>query len=103
MVSQLICTELSLNCNLLLPFNNKPALGTWVKLTSRPAPKFNTAFSDNNDKSSPIFTSAPIPKPPAIVKAPLVTVEDAVVAEIFTVREPELEPSIISPAAFKFN
>ena len=68
----------------IVPFNLNPILCICVRFISLSAPKFNTDSSDNNDKSSPTFISAPTPKPPATVKAPSVAIEDSVVAEIAT-------------------
>jgi len=51
-----------------------------VKVVSLSAPNPKTAESDLKVRSSPIFASAATPKPPPVIRAPVVELEEAVLA-----------------------
>ena len=79
-------------------FSCKPALWTWVRLTSLSEPKFSLALSLMRLRSSPTLMSLATPKPPATVRAPLVAVVDSVALLTATTPAAEMLMASVSPA-----
>ena len=78
--------------------NINPSLCEWVIETSASAPIKMFALSDNIKMSSPTLKSAATPIPPATVNAPLVEVEEAVVAVMDTTPPEEIPIAFVSLA-----
>ena len=77
-----MCIALSLNCNCLESFNNKPVFATCVKLTFSFAPNLSSAPSDFNDKLLPITALRVTDKPPSVWIEPSIVDSAFVVSSI---------------------
>jgi len=78
-------------------FNFNPTSASCVTVISESAPKDRTDESEINLKSSPTDKSAAIPAPPPTINAPVVALEEAVVAFTFTCKFSSIPIAAVVP------